>query len=258
MKRSRRKIILTGQRPDSRNLTLDGFEFSNNQHLIFDPISLFAEIDWTDYDNNVDVLNLIYGKLFDEFVMESKPMLCYWPKNNFPDTHWFNLLQLANSAGVGIEINFLNESIINDEEIPEALQDAWKKFVLEMMESLSDDIKLNEGLEEIASLKSRDLSITIFSQKNQNKLNYFFVTSSQAIFDFQPQYEFEKAKDINYVEEFASFEKLLEKIQGQNNLVIFESSFFNTALEKVYFNTIRKNNYDINLIQEWQKSYSLN
>jgi len=129
-------------------------QFSNNQYLIFDPIPLFAEIDWTDYDNNVDVLNLIYGKLFDEFVVENKPMLCYWPRNNFPATHWFNLLQLANSAGVGIEINFLNETNTNDEEIPEALQDAWKKFLLEMMESLSDDIKLNEGLEEIAYLKS--------------------------------------------------------------------------------------------------------
>lgn len=102
------------------------------------------------------------------------------------------------------------------------------------------------------------MSKIIFSQKNQDKLNYFFVTSSQAIFDFQPQYEFGKAKNINYVKEFASFKKLLEKIQSQNNLVIFESSFFNTALEKVYFNTIRENNYDINLIQEWQKSYSLN
>jgi ribosome assembly protein YihI (activator of Der GTPase) len=84
------------------------------------------------------------------------------------------------------------------------------------------------------------------------------VNSSEAIFDFQPQYEFEKLENVNYVEEFESFERLLEKIQNQNNLVLFESSFFDTTLEKVYFNTIRENNYDINLIQDWQKSYSLN
>ena len=258
MERIRRKIILTGQRPDSKNLTLDGFQFSNNQYLIFDPISLFAEIDWTDYANNEDVLNFIYGKLFDEFVIENKPMLCYWPKVDFPDSHWFGLLQLANRSGVAIEINFLNETGTNDEEIPEVLQHTWKEFLLEMMESLSEDIKLNEGLEEIAFLKSSDLSITIFSQRVEDKLSYFFVNSSEAIFDFQPQYEFEKLENVNYVEEFESFERLLEKIQNQNKLVLFESSFFDTTLEKVYFNTIRENNYDINLIQDWQKSYSLN
>lgn len=191
---------------------MDGFQFSNNQYQIFDPISLFAEIDWTDYANNEDVLNFIYGKLFDEFVIENKPMLCYWPKGDFPESHWFGLFQLANSVGIGIEINFLNESGTNGEEITEAFQHTWKEFLLEMTESLSEDIKLNEGLEEIAFLKSSNLSIIIFSQRVKDKLSYLFVNFLGAIFDFPTQYEYKRLENVNYVEEFECFKRIVDKI----------------------------------------------
>lgn len=258
MKRIRRKIILTGQRSDAMNLTLDGFRFLSNEYLYFDPISLFAEVDWTSYENNVDTLNLIYGKLFDEFVIENKTLVCYWPSSNFPDSHWFDLLSLAAKASVAIEINYLNEGSKTEGEIPEDLQHTWKKFILEMVASLAEDIKINEGLEEIAQLNSSDQSISIYCQKDSGIYKYFYLTSTQEIFQFEPQYEFEKKENIDYVEEFEDFEKLVEQIQSKIDLSLFESSFFNVSLEKIYFNVILKKDFHINLIQNWMKNYSLN
>lgn len=258
MKRVRRKIILTGQRSSSMNMTLDGFQFLSKEYLYFDPVSLFSEIDWTNYEDSVDTLNHIYSKLFDEFVIENKTLVCYWPSSNFPDSHWFDLLSLAAKSSVSIEINYLNEDKNITEEIPEELQHTWKKFILEMVDSLSDDIKLNEGLEEVAHLKSTDQSIIIYCQKNLEINKYFYLTSSQDIFQFEPQYEFEKKENIDYLEEFNDFESLVEQIQRKTDLSSFESSFFNVALEKIYFNAILKMDSHINLIQNWVKNYSLN
>jgi len=258
MKRIRRKIILTGQRSDTMNLTLDGFQFLNNEYLYFDPVSLFAEVDWTSYENNVETLNHVYSKLFDEFVIENKTLVCYWPSSNFPDSHWFELLNLAAKASVAIEINYLNEGENITEEIPEELQHTWKKFILEMVSSLSEDIKLNEGLEEIAHLKKGDQSIIIYCHKYLESFKYFYLRSTQKIFQFEPQYEFEKQVNIDYVEEFDDFESLVEQIQRETDLSLFETSFFNSTLEKIYFNSIRKLGFHINLIQNWVENYSLN
>ena len=84
------------------------------------------------------------------------------------------------------------------------------------------------------------------------------MTSSQEIFQFEPQYEFDKKENIDYLEEFNDFESLVEQIQRKTDLSSFESSFFNAALEKIYFNAILKMDSHINLIQNWVKNYSLN
>jgi hypothetical protein len=78
MERSRRKIILTGKRLELPRLTLDRFNSLENEYLCFDPVSLFNEIDWTSGLQEASVLNYIYEKIFDGFLMENKMLVCYW------------------------------------------------------------------------------------------------------------------------------------------------------------------------------------
>jgi len=58
-------------------------------------------------------------------------------------------------------------------------------LILKLIESISNDLILNEGLAEIAQLKNTSSSITIFSQKKGDRLGYFCLTSAQEIFEFE-------------------------------------------------------------------------
>jgi len=258
MERTRRKIILTGNRFDPKRFTLDGFQLVNNEYLIFDPIELFKELDWTSYENSVQVINQIYSKLFNDFVLENKIMVCYWPTTNFPDNQWFELLSHIKKAGITMEANYLIAEGIDNEELPTLLQATWKDLVLEMLESISEDIILNEQLEEIVQLRNGQYSISIFSQVQNDHISYFYISSAQEVLEFAPQYEFEKTRDSRYVELFLSFELLLEAIQTNVELSDFTVEFLDHSFEKIYFNSIFKKKVDFNLIEHWVENYSLN
>jgi hypothetical protein len=258
MERSRRKIILTGKRLELSQLTLDPFNSLENEYLFFDPVSLFNEIDWTSGLQEASTLNYIYGKIFDGFLMENKTLVCYWPTTDFPDSQWFSLLEFAKKAGIRMELNYFNEERSAQDEIPKELQSNWKELILELIESISNDLILNEGLAEIAQLKNTSSSITIFSQKDGDKLSYFYLTSAQEIFEFEPQYAFEKSENINYIPIFEDFENLLVAIQSDIDLTSYTVNFLDSKLEKVYFNSLMKKNVDVNLIQNWMDNYFLN
>jgi hypothetical protein len=138
------------------------------------------------------------------------------------------------------------------------LQTNWKDLILELIESISNDLILNEGLAEIALLKNTYSSITIFSQNEGDKLSYFYLTSAQEIFEFEPQYAFEKSENSNYVSVFEDFKNLLEAIQSKIDLASYTVDFLDSKLEKVYFNSLMKKNINVNLIQNWMDSYFLN
>jgi hypothetical protein len=258
MERSRGKIILTGKRLEVPQLTLDRFNSLENDYLFFDPVSLFDEIDWTSGTQEPSVANYIYDKIFDGFLIENKTLVCYWPTTDFPDSQWFSLLESAKKAGIRMELNYFNEERSAQDEIPMELQTNWKDLILELIESISNDLILNEGLAEIALLKNTYSSITIFSQNEGDKLSYFYLTSAQEIFEFEPQYAFEKSESSNYVSVFEDFENLLEAIQSKIDLASYTVDFLDSKLEKVYFNSLMKKNINVNLIQNWMDSYFLN
>lgn len=258
MERIRRKIIFTGKRQDLTQLTLDRFNYCEDDYLFFDPVLLFNEIDWTNGLQEAGVLNYIYGKLFNGFLIESKTLVCYWPYTDSSGSQWFSLLEYAKKAGVRVELNYFNEEKNAHDEIPLELQVNWKELILELIESISNDLIYNENLVEIAHLKSTSSSITIFSQIKEDKLSYFFLTSDQEIFEFEPQYAFEKSANLNYVSLYENFENLIVAIQSEIDLGLYTVKFKDCKLEKVYFNLLLKKNTKLNLIQNWMDSYSLN
>jgi hypothetical protein len=157
-----------------------------------------------------------------------------------------------------MELNYFNEDRSAQDEIPEELQKKLKELILELIESISNDLIFNEGLAVIAQLKNSSSSITIFSQNEGDKLSYFYLTSAQEIFEFEPQYSFEKSDTSNYVSIFENFENLLVAIQSEIDLSSYTVDFLDSKLEKIYFNLLMKRNVDVNLIQNWMDSYFLN
>jgi hypothetical protein len=258
MELCRRKIILTGKRLMIQDLTLDHSHSLENEYIFLDPLSLYDKIDWTNWNDEVSVLNYIYEKLFDNFLMENKTLVCYWPIIDFTDCQWFNLLEFAKKASIRIDLNYFNEERNAQDETSLELQTIWKELVLELIESISQDIIFNEELVEIGQLKNDQLSITIFSQNKGEKLSYFYVTSAQEIFEFEPQYEFEKDEKSTYVPIFTDFEGLLGSLQKEFDLVSYAVKFFDSKLEHVYFKALIKENMNVNLIQNWIDFSSLN
>lgn len=131
-------------------------------------------------------------------------------------------------------------------------------MILKLIESISNDLILNEGLAEIAQLKNTSSSITIFSQKKGDRLGYFCLTSAQEIFEFEHQYSFEKSENLNYVSIFGDFENLLVAIQSKIDFTSYTVDFLDSKLEKIYFNSLMKRNVDVNLTHNWIDSYFLN
>lgn len=258
MERTNRKIILSGIKLDAKQFTLDGVNGFNNDYLFFDPIDLFHTVDWTSYKSNSVVFNQIYQRLFKAFVMEKKTLICYWPSTDFPDSYWFEFMNYSKKAGITMEATYFKKVENDTDELPSELQLIWKELVLELVESISDDIVLNEGLEEIAQLKSVNSSITIFSQRKENKLGFFYMSSLHEVFEFEPQYEFERGTKHSDIIVFENFESLISALDFQLDLTSFNVEFLNNTLEKVYFKSLLRNNLTINLIQDWVETYSLN
>lgn len=258
MQLNRRKIILTGKRLELSELTLDEFNSCDSDYLILDPVSLFKEIDWINAFEKPSILNSIYEKLFEAFLIENKTLVCYWPAAKFPDQQSFSLLESLKKSSIRIVLNYFNEEINTQTEMPYELQNCWEKLVLELIEAISNDLILNEGLVEIAHLKKNSSSITIFSQTQSDKLTFFYLNSDQEIFDFEPQYAFEKSSDVNYVSVFGDFEDLVASMQSEVDLTSYNVNFIDGKLEKIFFNSLIKKDMEVNLIQSWMDSYFLN
>lgn len=258
MDRLRRRIILTGKRLDKGQLTLDSLHSFSNDYLFFDPIELMKEVDWTQYESNTACINTIYKKLFDGFVIENKTLVCYWPATNFPDSYWDDCVDAAKKAGILVEVNSFIEEMNQSDELLIQFQSLWKELLVEMIQSVSEDIILNEKLEEIARLENEDYSITIFAQHEIDRINYFYVSSVQEVFEFVPQYEFEQTSKLHHTHLFETFEALLQAVQSEFDLATLQVEFLNKRLEKIYFNSLLNKNIDLNLIQNWMASYSMN
>ena len=46
---------------------------------------LYNALDWTKFEVSLDVINSIFARLFDEFVIAPQKLICYWPSQNYAD-----------------------------------------------------------------------------------------------------------------------------------------------------------------------------
>lgn len=254
MEKYQREIILIGQFHINRNQFFD----KSREVYFLDPVELFSKIDWRLFEEDATVTNTVYGELFEAVVINHKKLVCYWPVLNLPDDNWFELSSHCKDAKIKTRIIYSDYSFNEEHDLSISIQETWKTFVLFLMESLCEDIKTNEYLEEIAILKCGDDSILLFKLEQNGIPKYSYVQSPENGFDFDNGDVQFKEIGVNYAPVFSSFDQLLEKLMLEVDVNCYQTSFLDRTLEKHYFNTILKNCASKNLIESWVKNYSLN
>ncbi|SFB44671.1 hypothetical protein SAMN04489723_110159 [Algoriphagus aquimarinus] len=253
-----RKVILVDRTLDQKTIDWSQLEVDEKEAFILDPFKLFTQIDWTRFEDNVEVINIVYSDLFEALVVERKTLICYWPMLNFPDDQWVQLLEQCKSTGIQMLVNYTKDRGGDSNDMLPEFQEVWKSFVLFMVESLFEDIQLNEGFEEIAWLKNSEESILLFSVDENGVSKYSYLLCENAVFEFETSFEVQKKIVANAIPFYNSIEQLMEMLQLEINLGKCITTYVNRRLEKNYFNSLLKKHNSNNLIQHWIENYSDN
>ena len=104
-----RKVILVDRTLDQKTIDWSQLEVDEKEAFILDPFKLFTQIDWTRFEDNVEVINIVYSDLFEALVVERKTLICYWPMLNFPDDQWVQLLEQCKSTGIQMLVNYTKD-----------------------------------------------------------------------------------------------------------------------------------------------------
>ncbi|WP_232825754.1 hypothetical protein [Algoriphagus litoralis] len=222
-----------------------------------DPVNLFSEIDWTCFEDDVQVINKIYSKYFEDVVLLGKKLVCFWPLAEQMGEEWFELSSLCKSYSYDLE-QYKSLSIVDFEYgFNQEILSSWKRFVYFIVESLLEDIQLNEQFDEIATLKSDQKTIILFKLFKEGKVSYSYAFDS---FFFESDSDKGEKSEMNLPcqESFTSFNEMLDKLIKENDLSQFESRFVDGSLEKAFFSVLSKEFKTKNLIETWIKTYSIN
>ncbi len=132
-----------------------------------------------------------------------------------------------------------------------------KVLFIFLIESLFEDIRLNEQFDEIATLKSEQETIILFKLVQDGTIRYSYASDSDFL-ELIPSPVDYSGKDDLQIESFASFNEMLKKLLKESDLSLFESRFVDGSLEKAYFSILSREFKTKNLIENWLMTYSMN
>lgn len=257
MKMTNKSMILVDQPIEMNAEWMANLKIQEQNAILLDPENLFSQLDWTQYEDDVHGINIIYSRLFEDVVMNNKKLICYWPLAQQYGNDWFEFESLCKENSYELE---LYKSVFFDDEnygFTEEMLQSWKSFVFFLIKSLFEDIHLSEHFDEIATLKSSQNSIILFIVEQEGVIRYSFARNNEFL-ELTPGQSRQSTSDNNYLESFATFKEMLEKLLMKNDLSLYESNFVNIKLEKTYFNFLAKESKTTNLIENWLKTYSMN
>jgi hypothetical protein len=252
MKASKQRIILTEILSESKHSFL---KYGNWYEL--DPLLLFSKIDWTHYEEDVEVINQVYSEVFDEIVVNKKSLVCYWPLEHLYDAEWFELEKLFKDRGFELEIHKKENEYFGLNELSRTILKQWKGFIYFLLDALMDDLSMNEQMDQIATLSNEHGSIVLFRMEQNGAVRYSFAS----VLDFFDQLQSVGSgveEDSNGLPLFNSFIEMIENLLVELDLVSYKTQFSDKQLEKTYYNRISKEFKTNNLIKNWLDTYSLN
>ncbi len=252
-----KSIVLVDSLLGAKSSGLADLEIKNQEVVRLDPVQLFSKSDWTRFDQDIDVINSIYSDVFDEVVIENKKMVCFWPLSEQLGSDWFELNSLCKANSYELESYKNGLSNVDNYGFSEEVLTTWKKFIYFLIESLMEDIHLNEEFEEIATLTSDKGSIILFK----------LIQEGEEFYTFALNFEKEKSDTAHLLESqpynnrlspFASFRDMLMRLLNDKDLSLYQTRFFDPHLEKAYFNIMAQELKTKNLVESWILTYSMN
>ncbi|MDF2157429.1 hypothetical protein [Algoriphagus sp. CAU 1675] len=247
------KIILVNKLEDSSKSS--SIRISKNANIPFalDPILLLEKVDWLNLGSSYGAFHSFYGELFDSLILDQRDLVVFWPTNTPPDQYWFDILSICDSAGLKLETAFSQEPKPYD--LPENLSVSWKRFVEFLLKSIGEELATRISSEEIAVLTNQQESIVLLRNKNRDSLSYSFLVNSDVSIGFSLV---PTEHDDIQLPEYSSFVELIENLNNELDLSLFQVNFQNSGMEKIYFNTLRNQQSHFNLINHWLNNYSVN
>lgn len=248
-----KKIVLWDKINQDRPVWKERVNTNSQEFYVLDPVELFTKVDWTLYEEDVQVINQIYSKLFDEVVIDKKVLVCFWPLAEQFGNDWFELTNLIKHNQFELEI-YKQTALSSEYGLTSEILRGWKKLIYFLIESLLEDIRINEQMDEVATLTSEKGYIVLFRFDQNGIIRYSFASSfeyHEAGHDFSQ--EGESTPHL-----FDSFDQMLEKLMGEFDLGGYTIKFNDRQLEKTYYNILAKDFKTKNLIQHWLDTYSLN
>lgn len=257
MNSKNKSIVLVDSQLELTSDWCEQMNFQKDDFVILDPVDLFSELDWTCFEDDVQVINKIYSRLFEEVVLLDKKLVCFWPLAEQMGEAWFELFSLCKTNSYDLEI-YKSKSIVDVEYgFNSEILSSWKRFVYFIIESLLEDIRLNEQFDEIATLKSDQKTIILFKLSKEGNVRYAYAFES-AFFELDPAKSDDNSIFNQIQESFTTFSEMLDQLVKKNDLSQFESRFVDGSLEKAFFNVLSKEFKSKNLIETWLKTYSMN
>lgn len=253
-----REIILVNQISKEHIDIYYNLQQDDIEYFMLNPAELFKTIDWTKFEEDIDVLNSIYAILFDEFVIARKKFLCYWPSHNYSVEKLLEINKYCQDARVGLEVEMSHSYMEKNIRMLPEYESLWSSFILFLVESLCEDIKLNEEIEEIATLKCENESVMIFSIRENELTRYFYIKSQVTIFEVEGALECYKQGIRGQVPLFSNFNELIDSLQDEINIRKFSTNFSNSSIEKQYYRAICQNFNSYNLVQQWMSNFYQN
>lgn len=251
MKNSSLNLFLTNQLLDKSSIeSLDGVVY-------LDPIRLYEWCDWTEFDQKPDVLNQVYGMLFDEVVIDRKKIHCFWPLENSTSQNWFELLNLSSLPQVKIETKSFGFKASTGHGLNSRLLTIWEEFIATLVGTLVEDLSLNQQFDDLGTLSSANRSFVLFRAMEDETSKFGF-----AVLNTYHTNETE-AQDSNELSSYLpplyeSFDELLHALSEVEDLIELIPDFHDKTWEKKFFKIVLRENKPLNLIQKWLSNYSLN
>lgn len=249
-----------------KNLTLDvvfsdqlfgKHPFKDSTTVYLDPVGLYEWTDWTEFEEQPDVLNKIYGQLFDEVVLNQKKVVCFWPLTNPGTQSWFEMLSLSALPHVSLHTVLTDVRAGLGYDLDPKILSIWQDLLTTMLGSLAEDLSINQQFEEIGTLSSATHSFVLFRTENQSGTQYGF----EDIHTFEARVDgmgdtLELGTFITHY--YDTIEEMLGALSNFGDLSDFSPEFYDKGLEKQFFKLLLSENKPLNLIQKWLVSYSLN
>ncbi|REG91025.1 hypothetical protein [Algoriphagus antarcticus] len=254
----RREIVLVNEIGNEQNCKQHKSHLDDNKCFVLDPVFLYSTLDWTKFEDDLDVLNSVYAMLFDEFVIARKRLLCYWPNEDFHDHGFIKLSEYCRASRINIEVGEVNHHLANEDKMLPEFEGLWKSFILFIVESLCEDVKVNEAIEDIGTLKCDSESVWIFSISENDMIHYSYLKSQVALFGFKSESDLSEMICSEDAVLFSSFNELVSSLQSEIDIKKFSANFSNSALEKQYYRAFCQNFQSSNLVQQWISTYSKN
>lgn len=223
---------------------------------IIDPIKMLDYGNWSDFENNTSMINSIYGELFEEVVINKKTFVCYWPELEFSPSDWFDINKAVSEAGLSVSIYKAPKSLCYS-EVHERVNQNWKVLAKFLIDSISEDMILNNSMEEIASFVNKKESVHLFRIKSDGIDKYTYTSFVDINSELNPCVE---KTDLSLSNEyfFKSFEDMVHDVIQKIDVTKCKYKFTDRAFEKFFFTSILNECIPDNLIKNWEKGYILN